>query len=86
MWKPRRLTTLRLSLGRYRDRRTLYPLLVVGFPERWPGEGHVVHVGFMVDKAALEQVFSEYFRLPCQTFNRLLHTRHHPSSSGAREW
>jgi hypothetical protein len=25
------------------------------------------HVGFVVNKAALEQVFSEYFRFPCQS-------------------
>jgi hypothetical protein len=25
-------------------------------------------MGFVVDKAALEQVFSEYFGFPCQSF------------------
>jgi hypothetical protein len=36
-------------------------------------------------KAALGQVFSEYFGFPCKAFGRLLHThhRHRPSSSGA---
>jgi hypothetical protein len=33
-----------------------------------------------MDKAALGQVFSEYFGFPCQSFHRLLHTHHHPSS------
>jgi hypothetical protein len=35
---------------------------------------------FVVDEAALGQVFSEYFCFPCQAFHRLLHTHHHPSS------
>jgi hypothetical protein len=38
------------------------------------------HVGFVVDKVALGQVFSEYFGFPCQALCRLLHTHHHPSS------
>jgi hypothetical protein len=39
------------------------------------------HVGFMVDKMELGQVFSEYFGFPCQfSFHRLLHTHHHLSS------
>jgi hypothetical protein len=38
-------------------------------------------VGFMVDKVALEQVFSEYFGFPCQfSFAKMLHTN---LSSGA---
>jgi hypothetical protein len=37
----------------------------------------------VVDKAALEQVFSEYFSFPCQTLYRLLSTHHYSSSSGA---
>jgi hypothetical protein len=37
------------------------------------------HVGFVVDKLVLGQVFSRYFSFPCQSFHRLLHT-HHPSS------
>jgi hypothetical protein len=41
-------------------------------------------VGFVVDKSALVQVFSEYFGFPCQSFYRLHYTHHHPSSSGAR--
>jgi hypothetical protein len=40
-----------------------------------------VHVGFVVDKVALGQVFSEYFGSPYQfSFHRLLHTH---LSSGA---
>jgi hypothetical protein len=38
-------------------------------------------MGFVVDKAALGQVFSECFGFSCQAFHRLLHTLHHPSSS-----
>jgi hypothetical protein len=34
-----------------------------------------------VDKVTLEQVFSQYFGLPCQfSFHRLLHIHHHLSS------
>jgi hypothetical protein len=32
---------------------------------------------FTKHKAALGQVFSEYFGLPCQAFHQMLHT-HHP--------
>jgi hypothetical protein len=33
---------------------------------------------FVVDKVALEQVFSEYFGFPCQlSFHRLLQIHHH---------
>jgi hypothetical protein len=47
--------------------------LVVGFPSRWPGfEPGSGHVGCVVDKAALEQVSSEYFGFPCHSFHRLL--------------
>jgi hypothetical protein len=35
-------------------------------------------VGFVVDKAALGQVFSEYFGFPCQSFHRFLHHHNHP--------
>jgi hypothetical protein len=50
-------------------------LLVAGFE---PESGHV---GFVVDKVALGQVFSEYFGFTCQfSFHRLLHTHHHLSS------
>jgi hypothetical protein len=57
--------------------------LVAGFPPRRPrfepGSGHV---GFVVDKVALGQVFSEYFGFPrYSSFHQLLHN--HPPSSGA---
>jgi hypothetical protein len=36
------------------------------------------HVGFVVDKAALEQVFSEYFSFPCQSsFHQFLQHHNH---------
>jgi hypothetical protein len=38
-------------------------------------------IGFVVDKVALGQVFSDYFGFPCQfSFHRLLHIHHHLSS------
>jgi hypothetical protein len=41
------------------------------------------HVGFVVDKVALGQVFSEYIGFPCQfSFHRLLHTHHLSSGAG----
>jgi hypothetical protein len=50
-----------------------------GFPR--PGiQRRSGHVGFVVDIAALVQVFSEYFCFPCQSFHPLPHTDHHPSS------
>jgi hypothetical protein len=40
-------------------------------------------VGFVVDKVALGQVFSEYIGLPCQfSFYRLLHIHHLSSEAG----
>jgi hypothetical protein len=49
-----------------------------GGPGFEPGSGHV---GFVVDKVALEQVFSEYFGFPCQSsFHQLLHNHPHLSS------
>jgi hypothetical protein len=58
--------------------------LVAGFPHRRPGfEPRSVHVRFVVDKVALEQVFSEYFGFPCQfSFQRLLHNHHLSSGAG----
>jgi hypothetical protein len=53
------------------------------FPPRRPGFAYGQHVGFVVDKAALGQVFSEYFGFPCQfSFHRLLHTHHLSSEAG----
>jgi hypothetical protein len=34
--------------------------------------------GYMVVKAALGQVFSEYFGFPCQSFHQFLHHHNHP--------
>jgi hypothetical protein len=35
--------------------------------------------GFVVDKAALGQVFSEYFSFPCQSsFHQFIHHHNHP--------
>jgi hypothetical protein len=37
------------------------------------------HVGFVVDTAALGQVFSEYFGFPCQSsFHQFLHHHNRP--------
>jgi hypothetical protein len=51
-----------------------------GFPprRRRPGFAYGQHVGFLVDKAALRQVFSEYFGFPCQSVHRFLHYHNHP--------
>jgi hypothetical protein len=37
-----------------------------------------MHVGFVVDKAVLGQVFPEYFGFPCQSFHQFLHHHNHP--------
>jgi hypothetical protein len=66
------------SCSRYYKFCKILRWLVVGFPPWQPGSGHVEYV---VDKAALEQVFSEYFSFPYQAFHWLLHTHHQSSSS-----
>jgi hypothetical protein len=48
-----------------------------------PGFASGQHVGFVMDKAALGQVFSEYFGFPCQTFHQFLHHHNHP---GLAQW
>jgi hypothetical protein len=41
------------------------------------------HVGFVVDKAALGQIFSEYFGFLCQSsFHQFLHHNHPADHSG----
>jgi hypothetical protein len=53
---------------------------------RWPPteaarvRARVWQVGFVVDKVASGQVFSEYFGFPCQnrSFHQLLHHHHNP--------
>jgi hypothetical protein len=49
--------------------------LDAGFSPRRPGFAYGQHVGIVMDKAALGQVFSEYFGFPCQSFHQFLH--HH---------
>jgi hypothetical protein len=53
--------------------------LAAGFPSRQPGfDPGSSQVGFVVDKVALGQVFSEYFGIPCQSsFHQLLHNHPH---------
>jgi hypothetical protein len=46
------------------------------WPRVEPGSGQV---GFVMDKVALGQVFSEYFGFPCQSsFHQILHHHNHP--------
>jgi hypothetical protein len=50
-------------------------------PLRWPGfEPGSSLVALVVDKAALKQLFSEYFGFIRQAFYRHHHTQHRPSS------
>jgi hypothetical protein len=51
--------------------------LDAGFPLRRPGFAYGQPVGFVVDKAALGQVFCEYFGFPCQSFHLFLHYHNH---------
>jgi hypothetical protein len=66
--------------------------LVTGFPPRRPEFASRQHVGFVVDKAALGQVFSKYFGFPCHhstNFSIIIITRHwHNTPIGGRsaEW
>jgi hypothetical protein len=59
--------------------------LVAGFPPRRFGfEPRSGHVGFVVDRVALGQVFSKYFGFPCQfSFPT---TDPHSSSSIIQDW
>jgi hypothetical protein len=43
--------------------------LDAGFPPRRARFAYGQHVGFVVDKTALGQVFSEFFGFPCQSFH-----------------
>jgi hypothetical protein len=52
--------------------------LDAGFTPRRPRLAYRQHVGFVVDKVALGQVFSEYFGFPCQSFHRFLRYHNHP--------
>jgi hypothetical protein len=51
--------------------------LVAAFPPRLPGFASWQLVGFVVDKAALGQVFPEYFGFSCQSFHQFLHHHNH---------
>jgi hypothetical protein len=42
------------------------------------GNSWLQYVRFMVDKAALRQVFSQYFGFPCQSFHQFLQHHNHP--------
>jgi hypothetical protein len=43
-------------------------------------------VGFLVDKVALGQVFSDFFGFPCQSsFHQFLHNQYHLSSPGSNQ-
>jgi hypothetical protein len=44
---------------------------------RRPGFASGQQVGFMLDKVALGQVFSEYFGFPCQPFHQFFHHHNH---------
>jgi hypothetical protein len=45
------------------------------------------HVGFVVGKVALGQVFSEYFGFPCQSsFHQILHYHNHPEQAQQANW
>jgi hypothetical protein len=52
--------------------------LDAGFPLWRLGFAYGQHVGFVVDNAALGQVFSEYFGFLCQSFHQFLHYHNHP--------
>jgi hypothetical protein len=44
-------------------------------------------VGFVADKVALGQVFSEYFGFPCQpSFHQILHPYNHPGKVQYANW
>jgi hypothetical protein len=42
--------------------------------------------GFVVDKAALGQVFSEYCGFPCQSFHQYLHHHNYPGAGAIGNW
>jgi hypothetical protein len=64
--------------------RAIAQAVIPGLPPRWPGfDPRSDHVGSVVDKVAVQQVFSEYLSFPCQfSFHRLLHTHHLSSGAG----
>jgi hypothetical protein len=60
--------------------------LDAGFPSRRAEFPSGQHVGIVVDKAALGQVFSEYFAFPCQSFHPFLHHHNHPGLAHLAYW
>jgi hypothetical protein len=75
------MCTVATTSNGIRKGRAVAQRLDAGFPSLRPGLAYGQHVGFVVDKAALGQVFSEYFSFPCQTFHRFLHYHNHPGHS-----
>jgi hypothetical protein len=69
------LATLHTFIQFYTVGRAVAQRLDAGFPPRRPGFAYRQHVGFVVDKEALGQVFSEYFGFP---FHLFLHYHNHP--------
>jgi hypothetical protein len=67
----------KVYLRTYRGR-AVAQRLDAGFPPRRPEFAYGQQVGFVVNKGALGQVFSEYFGFPCQTFHRFLHYHNRP--------
>jgi hypothetical protein len=76
--KPVLKAKLNKSKVKFEIGRAVAQRLDAGFPPRRPGFAYGQHVGFVVDKAALGQVFSEYFGFSCQSFHRFLHYHNHP--------
>jgi hypothetical protein len=70
-----------VSLGRVVAQR-----LDAGFPPRRPGFAYGQHVVFVVDKAGLGQVFSEYFGFPRQSFHLFFHYHKNYHSSSLMNW
>jgi hypothetical protein len=57
----RKITKNRIHNSRCPEGRAVAQRLDAGFPPRRPGFTYGQHVGFVLDKAALGQVSSEYF-------------------------
>jgi hypothetical protein len=56
---------------------------VTSFPPQLPGfKTKSGHVGFVVDKVALGQVFSKYTGFSCQSLHQVFHTHQHFSTAG----
>jgi hypothetical protein len=82
-WTPRVAETVRRStaLSQIGKVTVLAGRAIAQAVSRWrPGfESGSGLMGFLVDKVALGQVFSEYFGFPCQSsFHQILHHHNHP--------